>query len=290
MIENRHYRYFIEVANTLHMRRAAARLHIAQPALTINIQQLERELGVKLLNRTGHQLTLTDAGKIFLQEAQCSLEQFEVAQIAARRAARGEAGTFVLGFTCTAGMKIVPKLIKHLHTSYPDVKIVLREMGTEAQTKALQANELDAAIMYSPVVEGFESAHLLKEPIVAAVSTTHPLAKTDKISLKDLAGETLILPAREIAEPIREAVLGVYKQKYGAPSRIQEVAAFPTAFGLVAAGIGIAFGPASMEVLSRRGVALKHLADRGLHSQLTLHWHSKQTSPITSHIVNYLLG
>ncbi len=241
MIENRHYRYFLEVAKTLHMRRAAERLHIAQPALTINIQQLERELGVQLLNRTKRQLTLTDAGEMFAQEAHRSLELFQSAQVAAQRAERGEVGTIVLGFTCMAGLELVPRLIKHLYANYPDINVVLREMGTDAQISALRTNELDAAIMYSPRVESCESLPLPKEPIVAALPANHPLAGQDEIAIEDLACETLILPAREVAEPIREMVLAAIKQKSGVPMRIQETAALPTAFGLVASNMGIAF-------------------------------------------------
>lgn len=290
MIENRHYRYFLEVAKTLHMRRAAERLHIAQPALTINIQQLERELGVQLFKRTKRQLTLTDAGATFAQEAHRSLELFQSAQVAAQRAERGEVGTFVLGFTCMAGLELVPRLIKHLHSDYPDINVLLREMGTDAQVTALRANELDAAIMYSPLVEGFDSLPLPRELIMVALPANHPLANQDEIGIEDLAHETLILPAREVAEPIWEAVLTAFKQNHGVTPRIQETAALPTAFGLVAANVGVAFGPASMEVLSRNGVVLKSLKEHSLSSQLTMHWHSRQPAPAIAHIVKYLQG
>src|SRR5271168_2596379 len=98
MIENRHLRYFAVLAKTLHMTRAAERLHIAQPALTQNIQQLEEELGTLLIRRTGRKLSLTEAGKVFLTEAKRSLQQFEFAKIAAQRAGRGEAGQVAIGF------------------------------------------------------------------------------------------------------------------------------------------------------------------------------------------------
>ena len=92
MIENRHLRYFSVLARTLHMTRAAELLHIAQPALTQNIQQLEEELGTTLIQRTGRKLSLTAAGEVFLQEAENSLQQFELAKLAAQRAGRGELG------------------------------------------------------------------------------------------------------------------------------------------------------------------------------------------------------
>jgi Bacterial regulatory helix-turn-helix protein, lysR family len=97
MLENRHLRYFIEVARSLHVRRAAERLHIAQPALTQNIQQLESELGVELFHRESRHLRLTEAGQVFLVEAEQSLRQFDHAQKTAQRAARGEVGSSFSG-------------------------------------------------------------------------------------------------------------------------------------------------------------------------------------------------
>ena len=108
MIENRHLRYFIEVARTLHMTRAAEQLHIAQPALAQNIQQLEEELGTLLIHRDGRKLSLTDAGEVSLVEAERSLHQFGLAKIAAQRAGRGEVGRIAIGFGSTAGRRSYP--------------------------------------------------------------------------------------------------------------------------------------------------------------------------------------
>lgn len=138
MIENRHYRYFLEVARVLHMTRAAEHLNIAQPALTQNIQQLEAALGVPLFKRTGRRLTLTEAGHVFARSAEASLQLFQAAQLSAQRAARGEAGTLVLGFQSTAGLLIIPRLIQRFRAACPAVEIVLREMGSNAQRTALR--------------------------------------------------------------------------------------------------------------------------------------------------------
>ena len=150
MIENRHLRYFLEVAKTLHVTRAAEGLHIAQPALTQNIQQLEQELGVKLFERQGRRLSLTEAGHVFVEEASNSLRTFEGAQLAAQRAARGEGGEIVIGFQSTAGLSLIPKLLKELGQRYPHIKVVLKEMGSSAQRSALRQREIDVGIMYAP--------------------------------------------------------------------------------------------------------------------------------------------
>ncbi len=197
MIENRHLRYFLAVAQDLHVTRAAARLHIAQPALTQNIQQLEAELEVELFRREGRRLTLTEAGHVFVKEAEASLGQFEHAQQAARRAARGEVGTLALGFQSTAGLSVVPQLLQRFRTSYPDVDVLLREMGTSAQITALRAGELDVALMYSLGSEEFAYRELVPESLVIALPEDHPLAQRDSVALKDLSQEVLILPAPE---------------------------------------------------------------------------------------------
>src|SRR5882757_4816506 len=154
MIENRHLRYFLVLADTLHMTRAAELLHIAQPALTQNIQQLEDELGTPLLHRKGHRLSLTEAGKVFRVEAERSLQQFELARISAQRAGRGEIGTLAIGFGSTAGIDVVPQLVLTLHEKYPDIRVEVEEMGTAAQMAALRSGAIDAAISY--VVPGDE--------------------------------------------------------------------------------------------------------------------------------------
>jgi len=137
MLENRHLRYLIEVARSLHVKRAAACLHIAQPALTQNIHQLESELGVELFHRESRHLRLTEAGQIFLAEAEQSLSQFDHAQKAAQRAARGEVGKLVLGFQSTAGLSVVPNLVQNFRTEFPEVEVTLIESGSSAQKRAL---------------------------------------------------------------------------------------------------------------------------------------------------------
>ena len=135
MIEKRHLRYFTILGRTLHMTRAAELLHIAQPALTQNIQQLEEELGILLIKRTGKKLSLTDAGHVFLVEAERSLQQFELAKVAAQKAARGEVGQLAIGFGSTAGVQVVPNMVRKFRENFPDVTVELKEMGAEVRSR-----------------------------------------------------------------------------------------------------------------------------------------------------------
>lgn len=285
MIENRHLRYFLAVSQDLHVTRAAARLHIAQPALTQNIQQLEAELEVELFRRDGRRLTLTEAGHVFVQEAEASLRQFEHAQQAARRAARGEVGTLALGFQSTAGLSIVPQILQRFRTYYPDVDVLLREMGTSAQMTALRAGELDMALMYSLGSEEFAYRELVPESLVIALPEDHPLAQRDSVALKDLAQEVLILPAAAIAAVLHHAVLAECADAGFQPKRLQEVATAQTALGLVSAQFGIAILPGSVGTLKRAGVVLRPIRNSRIQIQLALLWPKEHPSPIVSRLL-----
>lgn len=285
MIENRHLRYFLAVAQDLHVTRAAARLHIAQPALTQNIQQLEAELEVELFRREGRRLTLTEAGHVFVKEAEASLGQFEHAQQAARRAARGEVGTLALGFQSTAGLSVVPQLLQRFRTSYPDVDVLLREMGTSAQITALRAGELDVALMYSLGSEEFAYRELVPESLVIALPEDHPLAQRDSVALKDLSQEVLILPAPEVAAVLHHAVLAECADAGFQPKRLQEVATAQTALGLVSAHFGIAILPGSVGTLKRAGVVLRPIRSSRIQILLALLWPKEHPSPIVSRLL-----
>ena len=288
MIENRHLRYFLEVAETLHITRAAERLHIAQPALTQNIQQLEQELGVALFVRTGKRLSLSEAGQVFQREAERSLQVFNGAQLAAQRAVRGEIGKIAIGFQSTAGLFIVPTLLKQLSAKYPDIEVSLREMGTAAQRRALRQGEIDVAIMYTLADREFAQYDLTPESLVIAVSVGHPLAERESIAIKELRDEVFVLPAFEVAEVLHHAVLAECADAGFQPHKVQEVSTAQTGLGLVSAGFGISVLPASVQSISRKGVVLKPIRNSRLQVQLALMWPSSHASPIIPKLLECL--
>ena len=285
MLENRHFRYFIEVAKALHVTRAAERLNIAQPALTQNIQQIEAELQVQLFHRKGRRLTLTEAGKVFLGEAELSLQQFDHAQRTAQRAARGEVGKLILGFGSTAGLAVVPQLLQRFRQSYPDVEITLNEMGTAAQKHALRAGEIDVALMYTISDDEFHYRELVPESLIVALPEDHLLAGRDSIALKDLEQETFVLPTLAVSEVIRNAVLSECAEAGFMPKKIQDITTTQTAFGLVAAHFGIAIVPLSSHILTRKGVVLRPIRNSRIQIQLGLFWPKQSPSPIVPNLL-----
>jgi DNA-binding transcriptional LysR family regulator len=129
-MELRHLRYFLAVAEDLHFGRAARRLRIAQPPLSKQIRQLEEELGFPLFERTSRQVRLTEAGRLFRDEARGILERLEQATVDARRVARGESGTLTVGMVASATYALLPLLYRRFGERFPDVKLTLREMVT----------------------------------------------------------------------------------------------------------------------------------------------------------------
>ena len=289
MIENRHLRYFLEVAHTLHITRAAEKLHIAQPALTQNIKYLEQELGVALFDRKGKRLSLTPAGKVFRHEAEHSLQVFHNAQLAAQRAARGEVGKVVIGFQSTAGLTVIPHLLKQLSVKYPDIEVTLHELGTTAQRKALRRGEIDAAIMYTLPDHEFSHHPLPPDPLIVAMPESHPLAAQESIALSELAGDHFVLPAAAVAEVLHNTVLAECAALGFRPRHLHDVSTAQTALGIVSAGFGISILPAAIQDLPRKGVVFKTIRNSRLQVQMTLMWPLTNASPIIPKILECFL-
>ncbi len=208
MIENRQLRYFVTAARLLHITRAAEALHIAQPALTRNIHQLEEELGVALFHRVHKRISLTEAGQTFLGEAERLLQQLEESATAAQKAARGELGRLVIGFVSTAGLVAVPKLIADFRNRYPGPRIVLKELESEELYEALRNGVVDVGLQYGPWEEGELSVRLLEaDHFVAALPHDHRLATVDRVNLRDLADDFFVIPNRATGGPMTDAIV-----------------------------------------------------------------------------------
>ena len=288
MIENRHLRYFSVLARTLHMTRAAEKLYLAQPALSQNIQQLEEELGTILIQRTGRKLSLTAAGQVFLHEAENSLRQFELAKLAAQRAGRGELGHISVGFNSTAGIQLIPEIVKTFRTRYPDVDIRMREMGMDAQLAALRSGEIDVAITYALPDEEFCTRQLPPEPLLIALNSHHPMADREVISLGELTDDVLIVPARYVAATLSNAMLELCENAGFTPRYIQEITTWPSALGLVAFVYGVLLIPATASILARPGVVMRRLEDAHSEVGLLLLWKRGEVSPVVEHFLALL--
>jgi DNA-binding transcriptional LysR family regulator len=267
-MELRHLRYFVAVADELHFGRAARLLGIAQPPLSQQIQQLERELGVELFVRARRRVTLTEAGRVFLAEARAILQRTAAAATAARRAARGETGSLSVGVVASATYGLIPRVFRTFRDRHPDVALTLAILNGALQVAALRAGRIQLGIARPPFGDETLLAETLdEEPVLVALPEDHRLAGAKALRLKALAPEPFVLFPRE-RPGWYDFVQGLCREAGFQPAVAQEAPDLATAMALVAAGTGLTLIPASVHDLRRSGVAYRPLVAAGARTTL----------------------
>ncbi len=260
-MELRQLRYFVAVAEELHFRRAAARLHISQPPLSQQISALEHELGVRLLERTRRRVELTPAGEAFLRDARAMLAELDVAAATARAIAAGQVGRLRVGFVGSALLSIVPATVQRFRRARPGVEVELRERSTVEALRALETGVIDVALVRPPIDAGADlrTEIVIRERTIAAIPAGHELAKLRRIPLARLAGEPLVLFPRSQAPGYHDLLTGRLAATGTSPHVVQYAPEMLTIIGLVAAGIGVSPVPASVAHLALDGVTYRPL-------------------------------
>ncbi|WP_414586869.1 LysR substrate-binding domain-containing protein [Scytonema sp. PCC 10023] len=280
-MELRHLRYFVTVAEELHFGRAAQRLQIAQPPLSQQIRQLEEELGVQLFHRTKRSVQLSEAGQLFLEEARQILTRSEQAIQIVQRADRGETGRLTLGFVGSATYSILPAVLKVFRRRFPEVLLSLHEMTTTQQVQALHEDRIHLGFVRPPIHEQELMIELVyKEPFVAVLPEVHPLANETQISLLTLANDPFILFPRYLGSGFYDQIVSMCQQVGFQPQVAQEAIQMQTIISLVAAELGVALVPASVQNLRRVGVVYKALAESTSQVELAMVWRSDKISSV----------
>jgi DNA-binding transcriptional LysR family regulator len=256
IMELRQLRYFVAVAEELHFRRAAARLHVSQPPLSQQIQRLENELGCRLLARTRRRVQLTPAGEAFLRDARAMLAELDAAVNTARRIDAGQTGRLRVNFVGSALLSIVPGAVQRFRAAHPSVEIELRERPTVEQLRAVAAGVVDVGLVRPPVdsLGELHAETVLRERTVAALPTDHPLARLRRVPVARLANEPLVLFPRAQAPGYHDLLVATIP---GGGEVVQYAPEMQTIIGLVAAGIGVALAPESVERLGLHGVTYR---------------------------------
>jgi DNA-binding transcriptional LysR family regulator len=287
VIELRHLHYFIAVAEELHFSRAAQRLHISQPPLSQQIRGLEDELGVKLFERTKRQVQLTEAGKVFLERSYLVLAQLEQTIELTQRIGRGEVGRLAIGFVGSATYTVLPDILSVFREQFPAVELRLHELTTQEQIQALHHKQVDVGIVRSAIIEpGLSVECVLQESLVLALPQTHPLSTQTKVSLSALASEFFILFPAKMGPMFYEQIINMCQQAGFRPKVAQEAVQMQTIIGLVAAGLGIAFVPASLQNFHRSGVIYRPLQEQTPKTGLYLAWRQYDSSPVIRAFLN----
>lgn len=286
-MELRHLHYFVAVAEELHFSRAAERLCISQPPLSQQIRALEDELGVKLFERTKRQVQLTEAGKVFLERSSKVLEQLEQAIEVTQRIGRGEVGRLAIAFVDSATYTVLPDILSVFREQFPAVELRLHEMTTAQQIQALHLKQVDVGIVRSAIQEpGLSVKCLLQESLVLALPQTHPLYAHKKVSLSTLASESFILFPAKLGPVFYEQIINMCQQAGFRPKVAQEAVQMQTIIGLVAAGLGIAFVPTSMQNFHISRVVYRPLQEQTPSSGLYLAWRQHDFSPVIRAFLN----
>lgn len=257
----RQLRYFVALADTLNFHRAAERLNISQPPLTVAIRKLEDEFGTRLFVRESRGVRLTDAGLAALPAARATLEQAMLVREAARDGRDGERGSISIGFVGSAISAALPRIIPAFRARYPKVELRLEEMTSVAIADALALRQLDVGLVRLPLMQPGDLAISLFEHdhLVVALLDRHRLARHDTVKLADLASEALVLHA---PVSVLRSVVALACQRAGFSPRIaQEATQVQTILSLVQSGLGIALVPAGMARIAPEGVRLLPLAD-----------------------------
>ncbi len=273
-MEIRRLRYFVAVAEELSFTRAAERLHIAQPPLSIQIRALEQEVGARLFDRDRRHVYLTQAGKHLLERARGILASVAEAKAEVRCAELGEVGALHLGYASSAMFtSSLTSAIKLFQGEFPHVLLTLHEMTSLDQLNGLHYRTLDAGIVRRTdiaVPSGLIVEEWYRAPLVAAVANDHPLAKKRAIAIVDLRNEKFIMYPRESGIGLYWQVLRLCAGAGFRPQIAREVQELTTIVGLVDAGAGVAIVPADTKSIQLRGVSYVPLRDLDAYSTLYL--------------------
>ena len=281
-MELRHLRYFSAVAGELNFTRAAQKLHVAQPALSRQIRQLEDELGVKLLERTHHGVRLTRAGRAFLAETHALLQQSEQAIRVARKSAASGSAQLNLGYIWGLFHSFVPPILERFRRRFPETAVHLFDLAPLEQARAILEGRLDAGFI------GFaheaNSAGLSKRKVgscafVAALPKNHHAARKPIVQLASLTDDFFLGISTETYPGASRYVSAACARAGFRPKILQMVERGYTILGLVAGNCGVALLPESLKALPHPGIIFRPLADPPV-ADLYLAWNAKSTQPM----------
>jgi DNA-binding transcriptional LysR family regulator len=252
-MELRHLRYFTAVAEEQNVTRAAARLHVSQPPLSRQIRDLEEELGVELFKRTAKSVELTEAGKIFLNEARAVLLRADEAVQTVRVVARGARGQVRVGYAPSLTVEILPKALKLFEQEQPGARVVLHDCSTEQSGRMLLDRKIDVALGVPPASRmwnGVIFEKLVSYPVHCAVATSHPFARKKTVAASQIKSERLIGYSRDEYPEYHIWLSRIFKPFGFEPVVAEEHDSVTSLIAAVEAGRGVAIAPSSLHCLA----------------------------------------
>lgn len=281
IMELRQLRYFIAVAEDLSFSRAAKRIHVSQPPLSRNIANLERDLGVRLLERDHHRVTLTAAGSAFLEHARHLLRGLESAAATARQADQGEIGSLTLGFGGSAAYVFIPGILRQFRERYPGVKVSLDQLSLIDQIAALRDRRIDIGFVLLPFEDraiAYEA--MARDRLVVAVPSDHALAARSEVRLNELKAFDFVGFLRSGRFGYHAHTLDLCRSAGFIPRVVKETAPMVSVIGLVASGVGVAIVPSMAQRLQIADVRYVPLVDKHANMDFAFAWNKENKSPV----------
>lgn len=248
-MELRHLRYFVAVAEAENVTRAAAKLRVAQPAVSRQIRDLEDELGLALLERSAKAVRLTDAGRIFLDESRAVLARAEEAVKAVRAIAGGTRGELHVGYAPSLTVQILPRALRRFQAEVPGVRVTLHDLSTEEMLAGLRENRLHVALMVQPEGRQLRSLRfheLARYPLCVAVAPGHRLARSRVLPLAKIVAEPLIAYSRADYPEYHASLAEIFAPVGRLPTIAEEHDSVTSLIAAVEAGRGIALVPSAL--------------------------------------------
>lgn len=282
-VELRQLRYFIAVSEELNFTKAGWKLHVAQPALSRQIRQLEEEVGATLLVRDHHSVKLTDAGRVFLEQARAVIGKASDALDMVRRAGRGEFGRVRIGIASGLAGKVNRVLEFHAR-HFANVDLQCKDILSTLQNEALRAGRIDVGFLRPPVDPKYLTSQLLfEEQFLVYLSKSNPLARRRKLRLKQIAAEPLLLYDRSVSTGVYDKTLDLYRQSGIVPkivhtnmSAYEEAGTLPVASGK---GIYLGVGALLSHPVHGSGISAVPLDEPGAQVEVHIAWRRGEGSP-----------
>ncbi len=292
-MELRHIRYFLAIAREGNFTRAAAGLGIGQPPLSLQIKDLEQEVGALLFRRVAHGAELTPAGEAFLAVVNGMPELAERGARHAQRAARGQIGVLRVGFTASSAFNaVVPGTLRVFRRAYPGVELMLEEANTTRLTAGLDDGTLDIAFLRPEGAGGqdLQLRLLSQETMMLAMPTGHAMVGEDKIDLAQLAKDPFILFPRSVGPTLYDTIIGACRRSGFEPRVDQFAPQISSIVNLVAAELGVSIVPASMSQLHIAGVAFREIKGQTPTARIALAYRKGNTSNLVRNFMAVALS
>jgi len=279
-VELRHLRYFLAVAEALNFRLAAERLHLAQPALSVQIKALEQHLGARLFERTTRSVRLTQAGAVFLKDAQQIMAAAAAAEQRAKQAGGGLVGSLRIGYVSPTATAWLAEVLRRFNSKFPGVQLSLFDLTSTEQLHQLRVGELDAGLLRPPVSFADLDYKLVQMSTQAlALPENHRLVRKRRLEWQDFAGEGMVMMHPSQQHHYYDNFLEACAQAGAKPHVVQYAHDISTKLWLISAGFGIAPTSASFSETKRPGLVFRPLPPGLPLVQTMLAWRKADDSP-----------